>query len=361
MRSEATRARAAPRQAGRDGIARLGRAAADRTSTMRPSVQQLEHAADQVVVRLSVSPSLNRTRPGRARAARSCARARAGFRASVRRAGRRRAECSSSSGLRIVVIGRPRQRQHMLAGACARHGSGSYHTLPAPNVDPARVRREALAVARCAALRVARRSSSTPRVARVVQRAAAKRREARAEDRRRHRRDPHRRRCARASTATASLTQRQHQAVREIGRRGARRSGRLDGLAVAPHVEAFAALAAELRRPRQRLDSTSRHRSAPNACGEDLADVHARRRGRRRRRARSGPSACRSPRPRDRSARAACLPARREHRLAQVRHQHAVDEEAGRAAAGQRQLVDLAREGEARPARCCGCVSLGVR
>ena len=34
----------------------------------------------------------------------------------------------------------------------------------------------------------------------------------------------------------------------------------------------------------------------------------------------------------------------REHRFVQIRHQHAIDEKAGRALAGQRKLVDLARE-----------------
>ena len=45
----------------------------------------------------------------------------------------------------------------------------------------------------------------------------------------------------------------------------------------------------------------------------------------------------------------------REHRFGQVRHQHAIDEEARRAAARQRQLVDAAGEGERRGLR------LGVR
>ena len=193
----------------------------------------------------------------------------------------------------------------------------------------------------------ARRAGDAPRPRRVHARTATVRREtAQSQCRRsrRHRSGPRRRRRPRAGIATHSLT------IGSISRSSrspgatAAPAGGLIGLAVLPLVEALRRSCGRACRRHERLERlrrrpavgtrrgsrpTCRHTSRPTTSASSIGPI-----GMPNRTAAWSMTASGTPSP------AASIAS------VQVGHQHAIDEESRRAAAGQRQLVDAARERE---------------
>ena len=148
-----------------------------------------------------------------------------------------------------------------------------------------------------------------------------------------------------AQHGDALVHEREHEAVREIRRCLHRAGVGLHGLALPPLVEAPAALAAELLRGEMPREARQGGRRAPefprDNCTHMLADVAADDVGELDRPHRHAEV---HGDPIDERAGNAFL--EREHGLLQVGRENAIDDDARRTAAGERQLVDPARKTE---------------
>ena len=150
-----------------------------------------------------------------------------------------------------------------------------------------------------------------------------------------------------AQDCDAFVHEHEDHAIDEIRRRARASGGRLHGLAVLPFVEPCAALAAELLLREQRFELARSGAGRPSSAAMILPTWLA---------TSSPTTSASSTGPIGMPKSTAALIDERErhaflrgvHRLVQIGHEHAIDDEARRAPAGHRQLVELAREGERR-------------